>query len=62
MPTIVTRNPSEISWANFNVTEDENKPHGFNGTVVANPRENGFVKFGMTLQTNITNATAGGIY
>jgi len=62
MPTIVTHNPGEISLANFTVMNGDNKLHRFNGTVVASPVENGFVKFGKTLQTNITNATDTGLY
>ncbi|KIW84985.1 hypothetical protein Z517_00373 [Fonsecaea pedrosoi CBS 271.37] len=62
MPTVVSRNPNEISLANFTVVSGENKLHRFNGTVVPSPVENGFVKFGHTKQTNITNATDTGVY
>ncbi|KIX94817.1 uncharacterized protein Z520_09507 [Fonsecaea multimorphosa CBS 102226] len=62
MPTVVNRNPNEISLANFTVINGENKLHRFNGSVVASPVENGYVKFGQTKQTNITNATDTGAY
>lgn len=62
MPTIVTRNTGEISLANFTVQSGANKLQRFNGTVVNTPVENGFVKFGKTLQTNLTNSTDTGMY
>ncbi|KAK5407283.1 hypothetical protein LTR06_008025 [Exophiala xenobiotica] len=62
MPTIVNRNPGEISLANFTVLSGENKLHRFNGTVVPAPVENGYVKFGQVKQTNITNSTDTGLY
>ena len=62
MPTIVSRNPNEISLANFTVLAGENRLHRFNGSVVSTNVENGFVKGGMTKQTNITNATDTGLY
>ncbi|EXJ87263.1 alkaline phosphatase [Capronia epimyces CBS 606.96] len=62
MPTIVNRNPGEISLANFTVLKDENRLHRFNGTVVETPVENGWVKFGKVQQTNITNSTDTGLY
>jgi alkaline phosphatase D len=62
MPTIVNRNPGEISLANFTVLKDENRLHRYNGTVVPAPVENGFVKFGQVKQTNVTNSTDTGVY
>ncbi|KAK5269121.1 hypothetical protein LTR99_009322 [Exophiala xenobiotica] len=62
MPTIVNRNPGEVSLANFTVLSGENKLHRFNGTVVPAPVENGYVKFGQVKQTNITNSTDTGLY
>ncbi|KIW55151.1 hypothetical protein PV05_07456 [Exophiala xenobiotica] len=62
MPTLVNRNPGEISLANFTVLSGENRLHRFNGTVVPAPVENGYVKFGQVKQTNITNSTDTGLY
>ena len=64
MPTIVDRNPHEIPLANFTVKSGENRLQRFNGTVVSQPVENGFVKFGQVEQTNLTNSTdvAGGFW
>lgn len=62
MPTIVTRNPNEISLANFTVLNGENRLHRFNGSVHSGAAENGFVKFGQVKQTNITNSTDTGLY
>ena len=62
MPTIVNRNPGEISLANFTVMNGENRLHRYNGTVVAAPVENGYVKFGHRVTTNITNSTDTGLY
>jgi alkaline phosphatase D len=62
MPTIVTRNPGEISLANFTVMSGENRLHRYNGSVSATAVENGFVKGGMMKQTNITNSTDTGMY
>ena len=62
MPTIVNRNPGEISLANFTVLNGENRLQRFNGTVVPAPVENGYVKFGQVRQTNITNSTDTGAY
>ncbi len=64
MPTIVDRNPHEIPLANFTVQSGANKLQRFNGVVVSSPVENGYVKFGQTKQTNITNSTdvAGGFW
>ena len=62
MPTLVTRNPGEISLANFTVVSGENRLHRFNGSVVPGPVENGYVKFGQVKQTNVTNSTDTGAY
>jgi len=62
MPTIINRNPNEISLANFTVYAGENRLHRFNGTVASAPVENGFLKFGQRLQTNFTNSTVTGLY
>ena len=62
MPTIVNRNPGEISLANFTVQSGANKLQRFGGTVVPSPVENGWVKFGHVKQTNITNSTDTGTY
>lgn len=56
MPTIITRNPLEISLANFTVLNGENKLHRTNGAVAPGV-ENGALKFGKTTQTNLTNNT-----
>ncbi|KEF56307.1 alkaline phosphatase [Exophiala aquamarina CBS 119918] len=62
LPTLINRNPNEISLANFTVYAGENRLHRFNGTTASGPVENGFLKFGQRLQTNMTNSTATGLY
>ena len=63
LPTIVNRNPNEISLANFTVMAGANKLQRFNGTAaVGGAVENGALKFGRTVQTNITNSTDTGMY
>ena len=62
MPTIVDRNPGEISLANFTVQSGANHLQRFNGTVVQSPVENGYVRFGEVNPTNITNNTLTGLY
>lgn len=63
MPTIVTRNPGEISLANFTVLNGMNRLERVGGTTaIGGTVENGAVKFGKTVQTNITNSTDTGIY
>jgi alkaline phosphatase D len=64
LPTIVDRNPNEISLANFTVRSGENRlaRYGENGSVVDGTVENGVVKFGQTVQTNLTNATDTGLW
>jgi alkaline phosphatase D len=59
MPTIVDRNPGEISLANFTVRSGENRLHRTGGSV-APMVENGYVKFGHVNPTNITNNTLTG--
>lgn len=60
MPTIVNRNPDEISLANFTVVSGANalQRPGFEKGVV----ENGASKLGRTVQTNGTNDTVTGVY
>jgi alkaline phosphatase D len=63
MPTIVNRNPHEISLANFTVIRDGNALKRVGGTTAMGGEvENGAVKFGKTIQTNITNSTDSGLY
>ena len=63
MPTIINRNPGEISLANFTVMNGGNKLERFGASVaVGGAVENGAVKFGKTVQTNITNSTDTGLY
>jgi len=57
MPTIITRNPLEISLANFTVMSGENHLHRTNGVVGNGVVENGALKFGHVKQTNLTNNT-----
>ena len=61
MPTIINRNPDEISLANFTVLSGANAlyrdPVPGNGVV-----ENGALKGGRTVQTNSTNNTETGVY
>ena len=56
MPSVVNRNPNEISLANFTVLNGANalqrSPSPGSGVV-----ENGVLKLGKTVQTNITNNT-----
>lgn len=61
MPTVVNRNPDEISLANFTVLRGANalqrNPSPGGGIV-----ENGALKLGKTVQTNSTNNTVTGAY
>lgn len=61
MPTIINRNPNEISLANFTVLTGANAlyrdPVPAGGVV-----ENGALKGGKTVQTNSTNNTDTGVY
>ncbi len=62
MPTIVNRNPNEISLSNFTVLNGANalqRNHQVTGGGVV---ENGALKGGITVQTNATNNTATGAY
>lgn len=59
LPTVLNRNPNEISLANFTVKSGENRlqrPVG--GGVV----ESGRLKEGVMVQTNVTNATDTGLW
>lgn len=61
MPTLINRNPDEISLANFTVLSGANALYrdpavGF-GVV-----ENGYLKGGKVVQTNATNNTETGVY
>lgn len=63
MPTIINRNPQEISLANFTVMAGANKLTRYNGTVaVQGSVENGAVKGGKVMQTNVTNSTDTGMF
>lgn len=63
LPTLINRNPNEISLANFTVYAGENHLHRYNGSVVPGGAvENGYIKLGKTVQTNITNSTETGLY
>ncbi|KAL8775461.1 MAG: hypothetical protein Q9194_003743 [Teloschistes cf. exilis] len=61
LPTVINRNPNEISIANFTVLNGANalnrNPVPGGGVV-----ENGALKGGKTVQTNVTNSTATGLY
>ena len=61
MPTIVNRNPNEISLANFTVLSGENALHR-NSATGGGVVENGALKLGKTVQTNATNDTSTGQY
>lgn len=61
MPTLINRNPNEISLANFTVLSGANALYRNpvpGGGVVAN----GALKGGKTVGTNVTNSTATGLY
>lgn len=61
LPTLINRNPNEISLANFTVLNGANalyrNPVPGGGVV-----RNGALKGGKTVQTNVTNSTATGLY
>jgi alkaline phosphatase D len=59
LPTIVTRNPYEISIANFTVKKDENK---LSRPVAGGLTETGSLKGGQIQISNVTNNTATGQY
>lgn len=62
MPTIVTRNPGEISLANFTVKSGDNHLYRGAGGVAGGVVENGALKSGQTVQTNLTNSTDTGLW
>ena len=63
LPTIITRNPEEISLANFTVLNGGNRLERFDGSpAVGGVVGNGAIKVGEVVQTNITNATDTGLY
>ncbi|MCJ1486044.1 hypothetical protein MMC06_006220 [Schaereria dolodes] len=63
MPTIVNRNPDEISLANFTVLSGANAlSRDAEGVPGGGVVENGVLKGGKTLQTNATNNTETGLY
>lgn len=59
MPTIVDRNPYEISLANFTVVSGENR---LSRPISNGVAESGSLKGGEIRETNITNNTATGMY
>ena len=63
MPTIINRNPQEISLANFTVLNGANALQRVGGTTAIGGKvENGYAKGAITAQTNITNSTDTGLY
>jgi alkaline phosphatase D len=63
LPTIVNRNPNEISIANFTVLSGAGHLERFEGSAaVGGVVENGALKGGNVVQTNVTNATDTGLY
>jgi len=59
MPTIINRNPDEISLANFTVKSGENR---LQRPIAGGVAESGSLKGGVIKETNITNNTATGLY
>nr|POE72990.1 alkaline phosphatase d [Quercus suber] len=59
LPTIVTRNPLEISLANFTVKSGENK---LQRPIAGGIAESGSLKGGQITQTNVTNNTETGMW
>lgn len=59
LPTIISRNPYEISLANFTVKSGENR---LQRPIANGIAESGSLKGGVVTQTNITNNTATGQY
>ena len=57
LPTIINRNPLEISLANFTVKKGANKLERAGEKV-----ENGVSKLGGTMMTNVTNNTESGVW
>lgn len=63
LPTVVNRNPNEISLANFTVLNGGNRLERYDGSpAVGGVVENGALKAGKVMQTNLTNATDSGVY
>jgi alkaline phosphatase D len=63
MPTIINRNPGEISLANFTVLNGANALLRVGGTTAFGGEvENGYARGAPTVQTNITNSTDTGKY
>jgi alkaline phosphatase D len=68
LPTIVRQDDGEIALANFTVAVGENRLKRFEGaggnqsTVEGGVVENGFLRGGMVVQTNLTNATGSGMW
>jgi len=59
MPTIVTRNPDEISLANFTVKAGANK---LTRPIAGGVAEAGYLRGGQVQRTNVTNDTSTGQY
>jgi alkaline phosphatase D len=59
MPTIINRNPDEISLANFTVKSGANK---LQRPVAGGIVESGALKLGQVVQTNATNNTQTGVW
>lgn len=63
LPTVINRNPYEISIANFTVLNGGNHLERSRGVPAdGGVVENGALKGGSVVQTNITNATDSGQY
>ncbi len=61
LPTVINRNPDEISLANFTVLNGANALYR-NPVPAGGVVENGALKGGQTVQTNVTNSTSTGQY
>ncbi|KAL8898220.1 MAG: hypothetical protein Q9207_006819 [Kuettlingeria erythrocarpa] len=61
LPTVINRNPDEISLANFTVLNGANALYR-NPVPAGGVVENGALKGGETVQTNVTNSTSTGQY
>lgn len=63
LPTIINQNPDEISLANFTVLSGANALYrGSSGVTGGGVVENGALKGGKTVQTNLTKDTTTGLY
>lgn len=63
LPLIRTRNPDEISIANFTVLSGSGHLERFDGSpAVGGVVESGAIKVGEVVQTNVTNNTETGAY